>query len=684
MKKSNINLLLVALSSAAVLAACNSGSSPSPSPTPTPTPSPSPTPTPTPTPTPVPPPSPTESGVAVLGVGSGTSFLPLTLSATPSQNNWTNYTSGTQTAITALVAGSDSELAWIGGATNAFTFGSSSDGQFVYAALGSSFGTTANKAIAYGNGTYVIINDAGTLVTTANESGVVVPPSALLNASGQATTLVPVALTYVNSQFVLATSTGLYTSTNGINWTTVTASVGATVAGVTAVNYVNGIYVALVGGQVYLGTTLGSLKGTGVAATAMAVNGTTLSLYAGTTVTNYTPNATASSGTAGLGSALVPTLVAPASTTSLTYVGSTLYANTGAIVAKVGSSATSVATGGTGLVVAAQGGELLVANTGNTLANNASTSATAVVSGTSVTGNLASFESNTWTLLPSGQASFLGFAGSDTGYMAITATGTVLVYSNEEFVPGTTITNNTGASVTLTGGLYYANGQYLTYDATGNIYVSSNNGTTWTYLAAPKGVITGVSVANNMFYITANGGVSTYQTATPLTSATWVNVASIATPGVNAGVYAFGEGTYFFSNSSTAINVWTGSAFVLSSATLPAPYLQVSATTPSNFATSATTAALAQGASNYIWTTSNVTGTWNQTAVSFAQNAEATATPSSFATNPQLLWTGVTWVAQVTSGGANPYVYTSESGGAWSPANKTTSTTVTGATLQLF
>ena len=49
MKNQKLNYLLIALSSALCLSACNSGTSPSPSPTPTPTPTPSPSPTPTPT-----------------------------------------------------------------------------------------------------------------------------------------------------------------------------------------------------------------------------------------------------------------------------------------------------------------------------------------------------------------------------------------------------------------------------------------------------------------------------------------------------------------------------------------------------------------------------------------------------------------------------------------------------------
>lgn len=90
MKKSNINLLLVALSSAAVLAACNSGSSPSPTPAPTPTPTPTPTPAPTPSPTPAPIPTVGESGVAAFGNAG----YYLAYSNAPSTAAWSVYNSG--------------------------------------------------------------------------------------------------------------------------------------------------------------------------------------------------------------------------------------------------------------------------------------------------------------------------------------------------------------------------------------------------------------------------------------------------------------------------------------------------------------------------------------------------------------------------------------------------------------
>ena len=88
MKKSNINVLLVALTSAVALAACNSGSPPTPTPTPSPTPTPTPAPTPTPSPNPIP--MPDESGVYVFS----SSALSVSYSVAPSTNRWINFTSG--------------------------------------------------------------------------------------------------------------------------------------------------------------------------------------------------------------------------------------------------------------------------------------------------------------------------------------------------------------------------------------------------------------------------------------------------------------------------------------------------------------------------------------------------------------------------------------------------------------
>lgn len=86
MKNQKVNCLLIALSGALCLSACNSGTSSSPTPTPTPSPSPTPTPTP-PGPTPTPTPVAGESGVYAVSAFS----LSMSFATQPSAANWWSW-----------------------------------------------------------------------------------------------------------------------------------------------------------------------------------------------------------------------------------------------------------------------------------------------------------------------------------------------------------------------------------------------------------------------------------------------------------------------------------------------------------------------------------------------------------------------------------------------------------------
>lgn len=100
MKKTNLKVLLVALSSVFALAACNNGSSSNPSPAPSPSASPTTSPTPGPTTSPVPPVT-TESGIYVQGTG-----FTYTFSTAPSKGTWYQYT--TLTGVDEALAASTS------------------------------------------------------------------------------------------------------------------------------------------------------------------------------------------------------------------------------------------------------------------------------------------------------------------------------------------------------------------------------------------------------------------------------------------------------------------------------------------------------------------------------------------------------------------------------------------------
>lgn len=138
MKKSNMNVLLVALTSAVALAGCGSGSSPTPAPTPTPVPTPSPTPSPTPTPTPTPVPG--ESGVYALA-GSG---INATYSTSPSTNAWTNFASGTNQPFVAGVA-SESAALLLSTGTNANAVAVSGTTTVSYGIFGTAGAQVASK-----------------------------------------------------------------------------------------------------------------------------------------------------------------------------------------------------------------------------------------------------------------------------------------------------------------------------------------------------------------------------------------------------------------------------------------------------------------------------------------------------------------------------------------------------------
>ena len=677
MKKSNINLLLVALSSAAVLAACNSGSSPSPTPTPTPTPT---------------PPVSNESGIAALN----TAALQFNFSVAPSTGVWSEYTSGTTSAISTLTSDGNVVVGLVG--NNTVIAGSSVGGQFVTTALTGGF--TAQNFVAYGNGEFVIINTAGNTVAVGTESGV--SSTALVVDGGGSTTLNSLTnLNYVNNQFVASNPTATYTSTDGIHWTSVTSNTAAAnLQSLEQVSFVNNVYVAIKGGALLAGNSLANLTTTSTldgsdpaSVTAIAVSGTKLYVAGdlsaggvfGTDVVGvYTPQAAASGATVSLGSVIgtpVDVSGTAATPTSLTVVGSAVYAANATTVATATGTSEVVAAGTAGLVLTANGSNLLVANAGAIDDGEPA--------GTTVDGNLQSFNGTVWANLASGASNNIaGFAGSTSGYMAVTTDGAVIVSSESGFVPASTITdaNDDQVAVSNTIGLSYAAGSYVTGDNT-NLYVSADNGATWTEVLASainsSTNVTDVQVAGGVFYVTTNNG--TYTTITPAVASSYSKVTTVAVPGVDPNVYSFGGQVYEFTPNDMTIAMLTNGSFVTQTQTLPANYV-----TAGNIA-GATTFGLAQGNSNYIWTSTSIlagASSWTQNAATFAEDAGG-ATPTAFVATPQLFWTGEAWVSQVANGTNADEIYVSTNGTAWTPANSTAagateSATIYSTTLSIF
>ena len=252
MRKSNINVLLVALTSAVALAACGSGSSsPAPTPTPVPTPTPSPTPTPVP-PTPTPTPVPGESGVYALA-GSG---INVTYSTTPSTNAWTNFTSGTTQPF---VAGVASESAALLLSTDTNTGNPLAVNEVVtlnyglYATTGAqvaskltSIPVTVTNTVAIANASTVTLPTIpATQIASNGSNAVVVVPSAATSVGNAAVQVVAAANSgtynlYTISASGIATELTGYYNLSGNYVALPTASVQTNAA----VFFINGMYYA--------------------------------------------------------------------------------------------------------------------------------------------------------------------------------------------------------------------------------------------------------------------------------------------------------------------------------------------------------------------------------------------------------------------------------------------------------
>ena len=238
MNKSNINVLLVALTSAVALTACNSGSPPTP--TPTPRPAPTPTPAPVPTPSPTPTPVPGESGVYAL---SGT-VLSATYSTTPSTNTWVNYTSGTTNRIVGAVSSESSALLLDTSSlaratptsTQAMTYGlyTTTGGQVINSgnSLAVSVGVTGSTTAV----TYLPAISSNQSATNGSGSVVVTPATATSTANGTVT--VTAYKMYSVTAAGVPTAFTAYNNISGINTPLVTVPSNTVVA------FVNGMYYA--------------------------------------------------------------------------------------------------------------------------------------------------------------------------------------------------------------------------------------------------------------------------------------------------------------------------------------------------------------------------------------------------------------------------------------------------------
>ena len=375
MKKSNINVLLVALTSTVALAACGSGTSSSPAPIPTPIPNPTPTPAPTPSPTPTPVPG--ESGVYAF---SGT-VLSATYSTTPSTNTWVNYTSGTTNRIVGAVSGESSALlldtsslaTGTAVSTQTMTYGlyTTTGGQVVNSgrtlpvSVTVAAQTTAvtylpaigsNQSASSGSGSVVVApytalstgdgTVAGSIYKMYSVTAAGVPTSFAgyygLNGAYNVQSVVPptTVVAFVNGMYYaynVAGANTLLQSSDGINWQQITNNtvLNAGATNIATVVQVSGTVFAALDedGGLYLGSSPANL--TYISATSAngfigsTGNGT---LFVGTdktgasnTVNTYTPTATALGAVIATNTASIGAIDTVNTGTTLVFAGDAIY-----------------------------------------------------------------------------------------------------------------------------------------------------------------------------------------------------------------------------------------------------------------------------------------------------------------------------------------------------------------------
>lgn len=279
--------------------------------------------------------------------------------------------------------------------------------------------------------------------------------------------------------------------------------------------------------------------------------------------------------------------------------------------------------------------------------------------------------------IPSRQTLIAGFAGTQTNYMMALTNGGVLVSSESGFVEAAPIlhpldgTTGEGMPADLNQ-LVSTNGSYLAadsnYSGNGvNLYFSDNDGASWTDIPAASlpvypsnGPI--ITTQNGYYFIIFEGEGKMYQTATPQNLASWVQVSNIPlvtnstkinkqvqAKGLNShqlntsfigSPYKYYNGTYYEFYGDTSLGVYnqtTGETAIIDGILPQDTYYE-------NVAYNGTTFAIAQEFSNYIWTSSSLTGgstSWTQNAATF-NGINGTMDINSGINS--FLWTGKTWI----------------------------------------
>jgi len=466
MKKTNLKVLLVALSSVFALAACNSGSSSNPSPAPSPSPTVMPTTTPSPTPSPVPPVT-TESGIYVQGTG-----FTYTFSTAPSKGTWYQYT-------TAAATGNNFDVAVTSGGILSLNAGG-----FLYLSTnGSSFtqlNTTALTTPVVQGSTQIITGGTNSVVFTptaaaatsqivaVTPAGVVTQAPTFTNSDGT-TTAPTLTATSVITEFggtyylfltnqTAATANTVYTSTDGKTWVYAAAPTANILAN--TITKIGSTYYAVTStGTVVSGTspialtTATNLTSNG--GTNNDINGSADGLFTdGTNLYVHTSAAVNGGAMFYFGNGVTQQASAQGTLAnfpvgdSLMFVGSTVYEYTPdgtfaslATVKPVTQTGT-VLTPGTAASVT--GDTFAVSGSNLIVANPKVGAAARTAGGVDVVSAVSSTGVSTYSALPVNTTG-VGFAGTPSNYMMIGANGAAVLNSGTTLVPVATVLNNSAA-----------------------------------------------------------------------------------------------------------------------------------------------------------------------------------------------------------------------------------------------
>lgn len=276
----------------------------------------------------------------------------------------------------------------------------------------------------------------------------------------------------------------------------------------------------------------------------------------------------------------------------------------------------------------------------------------------------------TYDSLPTGSkyVEFMGLAGDSTDFALVLKNGSTVSYSNGVFTSGSTILNTTvsprmpdtiagiaAANYTL---LAYANATNNQAAGSGNIYVSPDNGISWTAIpvssfpkANNQGTIVGATVKSiGESYVVstfdANNNVASYQTGTPTNLISWVNLNAPANSSLsflNDNLFAFNTNSSAYSYESS--NVWNNASY-----SLPANFVAT------NIAYGNGQYALAESSTSIVWSESNIYSGNNWVSNNVLFYVSNSVFPGkTFSSSPTIIWTGKTWVANDNA----LFVYTS-------------------------